>query len=131
MKLFIDDERTAPVGYDRLARTVEAAIYAMQQAKESGEPFELVSLDYDAHRYLNITFVEAVQWMKDNDFWPAEVRIHTANVWDGRPFYLKFLANHGPKEMVVDQFDPHDMETIMKDRDSVPPWVFEFLEANH
>ena len=134
MKLFIDDERYAPPGYDALAKTNEMAIATLEGWKEDKRvKFELISLDYDAHNYLNWTFEPTLQWMADNDYWPDEIRIHTFNSWDGRPWIEKFLKEHAPKSTVVDLTDPwtYDFYHVHPDDDKYPEWVHEFLEAQH
>jgi hypothetical protein len=128
MKLFIDDERFAPEGYDALARTNEMAIALM----ESADHLELVSMDYDAHSHLPWTFIHAYEWMAENNVWPDEIRIHTRNHWDGRPWIEKLLKKNAPKTTKVDYTDPWAGELALHNpnvNETRPDWVQEFFDA--
>lgn len=125
-KLFIDDERKAPAEYTHHAPTVGLGMVFLAAAQRDGEEFELVSFDYDAHSRLGWTF-EALAWfLKDNNFWPKEIRIHTANWWTGRPWFEKFFAEHAPATTKIDLTDPWDFDINYA---TAAPWVRELLEA--
>lgn len=128
MKLWIDDNRPLPSFYDRQAWTVAEAISALREAQRVGETVELVSFDYDAHAYLAWTFSEVAEWMRDNNFWPESIRIHTYNWWEGRVWYEKFFAEHAPETCAVDLTNPWDfMDEVGKLRLSeAPEWVRAF-----
>ena len=132
MRLFIDDERRAPEGYTDLAVTTEMAIAMLERARRENDPLELVSFDYDAHSHLNWTFTSVAEWMRDNDFWPAEIRIHTYNSWIGRPWYEHFFTMHAPASTLVDTTDPWTFlvlnEYFKSDRPR-PQWVTEFEKS--
>lgn len=127
MKLFIDDERKTPSEYTHSANTVDTAINQLRWAKDNKVDLELVSFDYDAHSYLNWTFEAVAVWIRDNDYWPAEIRIHTANSWTGRPWYEKFFQLYAPKTVVIDEGDPNDFNTLISRK--APQWVYDFVEA--
>jgi hypothetical protein len=126
MRLFIDDERKMPPGYTHHARTVEEGILFLGAAKREGEPFELASFDYDAHSFLNWTFVRIAEWIRDNDYWPAEIRVHTANDWKGLPYYQNFFLEHAPLSTTLDPTNPWDRNIDWK---TAPKWVIELMEA--
>jgi hypothetical protein len=129
MRLFIDDERYMPEGYDVLARTSEQAITALKKTQTDGRMnFTLVSFDYDAHSYQNITFMDVAEWMRDNNVWPSEeIRIHTLNYWEGRPKLKAFFEKYAPKGVKIDAYDPWTDEAPTDP--NAPSWVLPFLEA--
>lgn len=128
MKLWIDDNRPLPSFYDQQAWTVEEALSTLQQVQQSGEPLEIVSFDYDAHAYLDWTFVRIAEWMRDNAFWPKTIRIHTYNWWEGRVWYEKFFAEHAPETCEVDLTNPWDFMDAFGQLElsDAPGWVQAF-----
>lgn len=128
MKLWIDDNRPLPSFYDRQAWTVEEALSALQQAQQDGETVEVISFDYDAHDYLDWTFIMVAEWMRDNDFWPQTIRIHTHNWWRGRVWYEEFFKENAPETCVVDFTNPWDyMEGESQlSLSEAPEWVQAF-----
>lgn len=126
MKIFIDDERRMPEGYDILARTNQDAIRALKEIHRDGRmKLELVSFDYDAHNYLSWTFMQTAEWMRDHDVWPEEIRIHTLNHWKGRPELIAFFKENAPTTTKVDPYDP--WAAVLDP--NAPEWVTPFLEA--
>ena len=123
MKLFIDDERVTPAEYDQRAWTVQEAISIL---KNNEEKLEVVSFDYDAHSYLNWTFQEVAFWMRDNNVWPKEIRIHTANYWEGRPWLDAFFGECAHPSVIIDSTDPWDFQL---DYSKAPDWVRELVRA--
>lgn len=75
MKLFIDDERPAPKGWE-LALTSSAALAAIAAQAYDG-PLESVSFDHDLGG--DDTTRPVVLWMCENDHWPESVYVHTGN----------------------------------------------------
>lgn len=128
MRLFIDDERTAPPEYTHHAKTLEMAILMLREAKREGVHLELVSFDYDAHPTQAVTFEKVAHWIRDFDFWPDEIRIHTANYWHGRPWLEAFFEAHAPDHVKIDLTDPWDID-INPDGPK-PAWVRALYEAN-
>lgn len=128
LRLFIDDERNTPPEYNASARTEAIAIEVLERAKAIGRPFKLVSFDYDAHSYLNHTFESVAVWLKENDYWPEEVRIHTLNSWHGRPWLEKFFDENAPESTFIDTSDPWDIDAIIDG--TAPAWAREFQDAN-
>lgn len=76
-RLWIDDERPMPLGYNKNARTSEEALAILREAIALAHPLELVSFDHDLGG--DDTTRRILTWMIENDFWPDTIRIHTAN----------------------------------------------------
>jgi len=130
-KLWIDDDRELPSFYDHRVSTVAEAIFYLQAAKERGEVLEVISFDYDAHRHLSWTFESVAEWLRDNDYWPEEIRIHTYNYWGGRPWYNDFFARWAPERTTINPIDPwmytkHRRDTLSLE--GAPEWVAKFAE---
>jgi hypothetical protein len=65
--------------------------------------------------------------MNETGTWPKEIRIHTANTWDGRPWLEKFFAEHAPETTHIDLADPWDIDAILNR--TAPDWVRRFYEV--
>jgi hypothetical protein len=128
--LWIDDDRELPSFYDHREATVDGAIRFLEAAKERGEVLDVISFDYDAHAYLDWTFTPVADWMRDNDFWPKEVRVHTFNYWKGRPWYEEFFYVFAPESTVVDMTDPWNYadDRNQLDLSEAPEWVQLFVK---
>ncbi|MFI8660734.1 cyclic-phosphate processing receiver domain-containing protein [Rhodococcus qingshengii] len=94
MKLFVDDERPAPDGWV-LRMTAEAAIETLRTHRLLRQPIDSLSLDHDLG-YATDTIMPLLFWLRDNDFWPRELYIHTANE-DGEEVMLGFIKAHAPE----------------------------------
>ncbi len=90
MKLFVDDERPAPEGW-HLATTAE---YAIEVLELMHCRIIAVSLDHDLG-YTTDTVMPVLFWMRDNEFWPEELYVHTANE-DAEEVMLGFIRAHAP-----------------------------------
>lgn len=87
MKIWVDDIRTPPGtladGGWIWAKTSHDAIWLLGENKYMVErgyaerPFDLMSLDHDLGG--DDTTRPVVLWMCENDFWPVEVVVHSAN----------------------------------------------------
>lgn len=90
MKIWVDDIRTPPDDSWVWAKTSARAIELL-------DAWKIVQADLDAHgtfdRQLKVIsldhdlggediFRPIVLWMCENDFWPVEVRVHSANPVD-------------------------------------------------
>lgn len=75
MKLFIDDERPAPEGWE-LALTSDEALAVIEAQAYDGQ-LESVSFDHDLGG--DDTTRPVVLWMCENDHWPESVYVHTGN----------------------------------------------------
>ncbi|MFY2788483.1 cyclic-phosphate processing receiver domain-containing protein [Rhodococcus sp. MALMAid1271] len=76
MKLFIDDERPAPEGWE-LALTSAEAIAMIDEQGYKLAALEAVSFDHDLGG--DDTTRPVVLWMCENDYWPESVYVHTGN----------------------------------------------------
>ena len=82
MKIWVDDIRTPPDETWRWAKTSAEAIRWLTNSKiVNWRPgwggIEIMSLDHDLGG--DDTSRPIVLWMCENDFWPVEVRVHSAN----------------------------------------------------
>lgn len=79
MKLWLDDLRNAPNGYET-ARSVQDAICLIERAERNGEPVEILDLDHDLGEYACYggDAIKLLDYLVENEkFYP--IRIHTAN----------------------------------------------------
>lgn len=107
MKLWLDDVRPAPDLSWTWARSVAEAQQLLTDAKGIGEPWEMVSVDYD----LGMTCQEVhagwqpfacshtdgmhlLMWFKLQDEWPDTVLIHSENP-NGRALMEAMLRTNG------------------------------------
>lgn len=78
MKLWVDDIRMPPDDSRWIwAMTSGEAIHWLEEAEDSGEIIEIMSLDHDLGG--DDTTRPVVLWCCENDFWPVEVKVHSAN----------------------------------------------------
>lgn len=89
MKIWVDDIRTPPddwTGHWKWCKTSKEAIQCLQfwkgiseskMWKHLSEPVELMSLDHDLGG--DDTTRPVVLWCCENEFWPDEVVVHSAN----------------------------------------------------
>ena len=74
MKIWVDDIRRPPTGWV-WAKTSDQAIHMLEGSMSQG--VEIMSLDHDLGG--DDTTRPIVLWMCENDFWPVEVVVHSAN----------------------------------------------------
>ena len=90
MKIWVDDIRLPPKGWVWCKTSQETIRYLVNAkiAVEKGwvgrdEAIEVMSLDHDlgfiTYMQRDDTTRPTVLWMCENDFWPNEVRVHSAN----------------------------------------------------
>ncbi|MFF4026976.1 cyclic-phosphate processing receiver domain-containing protein [Nocardia elegans] len=96
MKLFVDDERSAPEGWTLIKTSLET-IALMHLLRERGETLEALSLDHDLGG--DDTTRPIMLWMCQHDWWPAALSVHTANPV-GRDFLQGMADRYGPDTMV-------------------------------
>jgi len=83
MKIWVDDIRTPPMGKNDLfpkwlwMKNSEHTIELLSWVKVRGFVVEIMSLDHDLGG--DDTTRPIVLWCCENDFWPVEVRVHSAN----------------------------------------------------
>ena len=77
MKIWVDDIRTPPDDTWRWCDDSWSALMELAVAQDTGQTIEVMSLDHDLGG--EDTSRPIVLWMCENDFWPVEVRVHSAN----------------------------------------------------
>ena len=81
MKIWVDDIRPAPEGWHWWTSSEMALFYLdqwkMLVAENMIDAPQIMSLDHDLGG--DDTTRPIVIWMIENDFWPVEVRVHSAN----------------------------------------------------
>jgi hypothetical protein len=77
MKIWVDDIRTPPDDSWLWLKTSSEARFALVYLKHYGLRPEEMSLDHDLGG--DDTTRPIVLWMCEHDFWPVEVRVHSAN----------------------------------------------------
>lgn len=81
MKLFVDDERRAPEGWN-IARSSKSALVFLNFWRNGGSAvIDTISLDHDLsiHDGEDDTTRPLVLWMCRNEMWPKNVYVHTGN----------------------------------------------------
>jgi hypothetical protein len=76
MRLWIDDVREAPSGWVWRTNS-RTAILTLEWCKLLNERPKAVSFDHDLG--LDDTTRPVVLWMCENEFWPVECYVHSAN----------------------------------------------------
>lgn len=85
MRLWIDDIRTPPVGWDIFhkdvwARTVNSAISAIVAQENTGNPFTVIDIDHDAGDYAQYggDYIKLLDWLEWAGF-SYPIHIHSMN----------------------------------------------------
>lgn len=79
MKIWLDDLRPAPQGYESV-KSVNEAICLILEAEQGGETIEVIDLDHDLGDYYpdGGDAIKLLDWLAEREtFYPIE--IHTAN----------------------------------------------------
>lgn len=76
MKIWVDDIRTPPDDTWVWSKTSKNAIMHLRYAK-GAYPIDVMSLDHDLGG--DDTTRPVVLWCCENDFWPVETVVHSAN----------------------------------------------------
>ncbi len=79
MKLWLDDIRPVPAGYDG-AKSVNEAISMIMEAEENGEEIEILDLDHDLGDYYpdGGDAINLLDWLAAREtYYP--IKIHTSN----------------------------------------------------
>ena len=79
MKIWLDDLRTAPQGYNT-AKSVNEAIKLIENAEKNSIEIEMIDLDHDLGDYASDggDAIKLLDWLVEREtFYPIE--IHTAN----------------------------------------------------
>ena len=95
IKLFVDDERPRPDDSWVLALCADYAIAVLAEYRDDPTyDVDVISLDHDLG-YTTDTIMPVLFWMRDNDYWPRDIYVHTANE-DGEEVMLGFIEAHAP-----------------------------------
>ena len=80
MKLWIDDVRPAPEGYDVVCYAVNNAIAAIKQLEHFYEPIELIDIGHDAGEFAKYggDYIKLLDWLEETGR-NYPIRIHSAN----------------------------------------------------
>jgi hypothetical protein len=83
VNIFLDDERPMPREYDHLVKTSQEAIDLLVACRDDGLEVELFSFDHDLGGWREGEEYDdskrVLRWMIENQYWPNELRFHTAN----------------------------------------------------
>lgn len=80
MKIWVDDIRKPPDDWQSeyvWAKTSESAIVVLNRCKKMNYRPEFMSLDHDLGG--DDTSRPIILWCCENEFWPVEIRVHSAN----------------------------------------------------
>lgn len=94
MKLFIDDNRTTPPGFDFTAQSYNEAVMLLDMYE-----FEFISLDYDLGAGETSGFF-VLEWMAKNNKFPSKINIHS-NYLDGVDKMRQYINSNFPKNITV------------------------------
>jgi hypothetical protein len=104
MRLWIDDERPMPPEFTHHAISSKQAIQMLDDLRDD---VELVSFDHDLGwedrdgELVDDTTRRVVTWLIENEVWPAEVRIHTANPV-GHDWLIGTITRYFPSTTKID-----------------------------
>jgi hypothetical protein len=118
MKVYLDDTRKAPFGWE-LVKTADEAVEKLKTGKveaialdhdlaeEHYDPENWAFLDaygytehMDRSKYKEKTGYHVVQWMVANNTFPPEIVVHTLNPV-GRQDMVRALETHAPSETKI------------------------------
>jgi hypothetical protein len=87
MKLYVDDLRPCPEGWETVGTYEDAVAFLFLH------PVEELSLDHDLGH--DGTGYDIVKWMFEANIWPKKLRLHTANPV-GRKNMRQLIEHYGP-----------------------------------
>lgn len=94
MKIWLDDYRAAPDGWER-AEDYNYFTYLYEKNKDR---VEKISLDYDLSGIRN--GFDVCKFLASKNYWPREIRVHSNHEY-GVPKMLSFLRENAPKETII------------------------------
>jgi hypothetical protein len=79
-KLWIDDVRHAPAGYE-WARSVEGAKNYIKRREKYNNPYELIDIDHDAGDFYRLggDYIKLLDWLEETGR-NYPIRIHSMNI---------------------------------------------------
>ena len=80
MKLWVDDIRPAPEGYDFWSMSVSNAKALIEACERLGTPFDLIDVDHDAGDYAQFEgdYIKLLDWLEETGR-NYPIRIHSQN----------------------------------------------------
>jgi hypothetical protein len=125
-RLWLDDMRKPPFGYDLWAKTAKEAIKMLEWYGVKPEGIEHCSLDHDLaeehyeaeptgytlpppldrSKYKELTGYAVVEWMRDNKSWVREIHVHTLSMRGGADM-MNELRKHAPEGIVIKRVKPY------------------------
>lgn len=105
IRLWIDDERSMPLGYNHNAATSKTAIAAIANTIKYAYHLELISFDHDLGG--DDTSRPVMLWMIEHNAWPDTIRFHTANPV-GREWLVGMAQRYAPDHVNIDITNPYD-----------------------
>lgn len=124
VRIWLDDERPSPWGYDLHAKTVEECIRML----EENPNVEHVSLDHDMvdehyrtigdpppldrSKFTVLTGYAVLEWMRDTGRWVADIHVHTLHPVAG-PEMMEFIAKHAPAHVKAEKVKPWDYDGVV------------------
>lgn len=100
MKIWLDDLRVAPDGYET-AKSVNEAIDLIEECEQNGEEIEVLDLDHDLgdYAYDGGDVIKLLDYLAEREtFYPVE--IHTANPV-GRENMYRMLDRYWPDLILI------------------------------
>jgi hypothetical protein len=106
VRIYLDDERPMPPNFTHLVKTSQEAINLLATAQREGKDVELFSFDHDLGGWREGEAYDdskrVLKWMIKYEFWPKELRFHTANPVAHK--WLRLLArDEAPETTKVDE----------------------------
>jgi hypothetical protein len=100
LRLWLDDDRPIPDGYNAWARDAAAGITALEEALTTGRHVEIVSFDHDIISTDGQEFRPVMRWIAEHDAWPDTVRVHTGSSI-GAEWLLGITHRYAPESTTV------------------------------
>lgn len=101
MKLWVDDVRPAPPGYQWAKSVHETKIHICQLTKSDGSHcIEVLDLDHDAgdYAFMGGDYIELLNWMEAHGINDIPIHIHSMNPV-GRENMRRIIEHNGWKEI--------------------------------
>lgn len=100
LRLWLDDDRPIPDGYNVWARDAAAGISELETAAAAGRHVEIVSFDHDIISTDGQEFRPVMRWIAEHDAWPDIIRVHTGSSI-GAEWLLGIARRYAPDTTTV------------------------------
>ncbi len=128
LKLFLDDERSTPVGYSLRAKTADECIellatkqvwhvsldhdladehYAWQVTTQKSGGYNAPLLPWPRDEFDVLTGYAVLQWMKETDSWVPDIQVHSLST--GADDMMAFLKEHAPEWVTHRRVKPKEI----------------------